>query len=259
MLMSPCTKKKYRMKQFRFKSTFASGTNALPSPSEAAAPATFRVGNIIYTKRGLMALFFWLLWFDFCFSIMETVLGPILQFRLKNDLHADSFLYTVLLGTIPSIFNFILNPIISIKSDRHRGPRGRRIPFLLYGAPLVCACLALLGFGNEIAAWVQGTLTPQMSLTEVTIWTFGILSLVFSVSNLLLGTTFYYLFNDVVPEAHFIKFMAYMRIVGGLAGMIYSWFIYGYSNKWGPLNIDLGFIHYHNPHFWYPKLILVRI
>ena len=114
-----------------------------------------------------------------------------------------------------------------------------------------------MGFGNEIASWVQNSFAPGASLNEVTIWTFGILSLVFCVSNMLLGTTFYYLFNDVVPEAHFIKFMAYMRIVGGLAGMIYSWFIYGYSNKWGPLNIDLGLIHYHNEHFWYPKLILI--
>jgi uncharacterized membrane protein YeaQ/YmgE (transglycosylase-associated protein family) len=72
-----------------------------------------------------------------------------------------------------------------------------------------------------------------------------------------LGTTFYYLFNDVVPESHFISFSAYMRVVSTLAGMVYSWFIFGYSNKWGPLNIDWGFVHYHNPNFWYPKLILV--
>ena len=226
-------------------------------PQPGSEPRTFHVGNLVYTRKGLVLLFFWLLWFDFCFSIMETVLGPIIQFRLKNDLHADSFLFTLFVATIPSIVNFILNPIISIKSDRHRGPRGRRIPFLLYGAPLVCGCLVLLGFGNEIGAWVQATFVPGVSQTEVTIWTFGILFLVFSVANMFLGTTFYYLFNDVVPEALFVRFMAYMRIVGGLAGMIYSWFIFGYSNKWGPLNVDLGFVHYHNDNFWYPKLILV--
>lgn len=228
-----------------------------PAATIPDTPKSFRVGNLVYTKRGLLALFFWLLWFDFCFSIMETVLGPIIQFRLKNDLNADAFLFTMFVATIPSVINFILNPIISIKSDRHRGPRGRRIPFLLYGAPLVCGCLILLGFGNEIAAWVHRTFASGVSLTQVTIWTFGILFLVFNVSNMFLGTTFYYLFNDVVPETHFVKFMAYMRIVGGLAGMVYSWFIFGYSNKWGPLHIDLGFIHYHNEHFWYPKLILV--
>ena len=224
---------------------------------EAKGGKTYRVGNLVYTKKGLILLFFWLLWFDFCFSIMETVLGPIIQFRLKNDLKADALLFTMFVVTIPSIINFFLNPIISIKSDRHRGPRGRRIPFLLYGAPVVCACLALLGFGNEIAAWAHGSFFSSFSQDNVTIWTFGILYLVFNVFNMFLGTTFYYLFNDVVPEEHFVKFMAYMRVVGGFAGMVYSWYIFGYSNKWGPLHIDLGFFHYHTDNIWYPKLILV--
>jgi len=226
------------------------------TPSDDAKPV-FHVGNLVYTRKGLLALFFWLLWFDFCFSLMETVLAPIIAFRLKNDLRADSFLFTLFVATIPSIVNFVLNPIISIKSDRHRGPRGRRIPFLLYGAPLVCGCLVLLGFGNEIAAWVQGSFASGHSLDSVTIWTFGLLFLVFSISNMFLATTFYYLFNDVVPESLFVKFMAYMRMAGALAGMVYGWFIFSYSNKWGPLHVDLGFIHYHNERFWYPKLILV--
>ena len=229
----------------------------LNASTPAKAPTVYRVRNLVYTRRGLLALFFWLLWFDFCFSIMETVLGPIIQFRLKTDLHADSLLFTLFVVTIPSVVNFILNPIISIASDRHRSPRGRRIPFLLYGAPLVCGCLVLLGFGNEISAWAHDTFAATVSLPVVTIWTFGILYLIFNVSNMFLGTTFYYLFNDVVPEEHFVKFMAYMRIVGGLAGMVYSWFIFGLSNKWGPLHIDLGVIHYHNEAFWYPKLILI--
>ena len=92
------------------------------------------VGDLVYTKMGLLALFFWLLWFDFCFSIMETVMSPILQFRLVNELNMDPFFYAVFLTTIPTVINLVLVPVISIKSDRHRGPRGRRIPFLLYGA-----------------------------------------------------------------------------------------------------------------------------
>lgn len=230
---------------------------SMPVPHAAKDAPAFHVGNLVYSRRGLVLLFVWLLWFDFCFSLMEGVLGPIVQFRLKNDLHMDSFLFTLLLVTIPSIINFVLNPIISIKSDRHRGPRGRRSPFLLYGAPLVCGCLVLLGFGNEIAAWIQGTFFPRLPFDQIAIWTFSLLNLVFCVANMLLQTTFYYLFNDVVPETHFIRFMAYMRVVGGLAGMVYSWFIFGYSNRTGPLDLHLGFLQYHSDHVWYPKLILV--
>ena len=216
-----------------------------------------RVKNLGYTGFGLLMLFCWLLWFDFCWSIMETVLGPILQFRMANELNCDPSLYTWFTVTIPGIINFFLNPIISIKSDRHRGKRGRRIPFLLLGAPLVCGCLALMGFSNDIAVWIHGSFLSSMSLVEVTIWTIGILSLLFAIFNMFLGTTFYYLFNDVVPEEHFIKFMGYMRAVGTVAGMVYGWFIFGYSDKSGPLTISLGFWSYHTDMIWYPKLILV--
>jgi hypothetical protein len=72
-----------------------------------------------------------------------------------------------------------------------------------------------------------------------------------------LGTTFYYLFNDVVPKEHFVKFMAYMRAVGTAAGMLYNWYIFGYSDKSGPLHINLGFWRYDSEMFWYPKLILI--
>ena len=204
------------------------------SSSAGASPdaKTCRVGNLVYTRKGLIALFFWLLWFDFCFTLMETVLGPVIQFRLVNDLNADPFLYTMFIVTIPNIINFVLNPVISIRSDRHRGPRGRRVPYLLYWAPVVCLCLALMGFGNEIAAWLQTRFLPSLSLVQVTIWTFGILFLIFSVFNMFLGTTFYYLFNDVVPEEHFVKFMAYMRAVGTVAFMVYNKWIFAYSDKW---------------------------
>ena len=221
------------------------------------ATPNYRVGNLVYTKRGLLSLFLWLIWFDFCFQLMEMVIPPVLQFRLKNDLKADAFLFTLFMSILPAIINFILAPIISIKSDRHRGPRGRRIPFLLYGAPVACISLVFLAFGNEIAAWIQTMFLPGHSVDSVTVWTFGSLFLVFTVSNVFLGTTFYFLFNDVVPESHFIKFTAYMRAAYTLAQMVFSWFIYGYLTYWGPLNINLRFFEFHATNFWYPKLILI--
>jgi len=219
----------------------------------------WRVGNLVYTRKGLFFLFFWLLWFDFSWTVLESVARPIIQFKLKNDLHANSLLFTLFLVTVPSILNFILNPIISISSDRHRGPRGRRIPFLMFGGPIVCVCLIALGFGHEIGAWLHASFFAQAEMNTVLIWTFGVLFLIFSVFNLFLTTTFYYLFNDVVPESRFVSFMSYMRVIGALASMAYSYFLFGYSNKTGPLHIDLGFIHIHDEQFWYPKLILVGI
>ena len=59
---------------------------------------TYRVGNLVYTKRGLLSLFLWLIWFDFCFQLMEMVIPPVLQFRLKNDLKADAFIFTLFMN-----------------------------------------------------------------------------------------------------------------------------------------------------------------
>lgn len=239
----------------------ASSPNAEPHAAvlSSALPekGIHRIGNLVYTTRGLIALFAWLLWFDFCFTLMESVLGPIIQLRLLNELGMDANSYKFVLSTIPAVLNFILNPIVSIKSDRYRSRFGRRIPFLLIGAPPVCACLALIGFGNEIAAWLQNSLFQGATLVTVTIWTFSILMLLFTIFNMLLGTTFYYLFNDVVPQQHFVKFMGYFRAAGTVAGMVYSYWIFPYSNKSGPLDIDLGFWSYHAENFWYPKLILL--
>ncbi len=219
-----------------------------------------KTGDASYTLFGLAMLFAWLLWFDFCFSIMESVLPLILQIKL-NDLGISSMLYKALIGIIPGIVNFVLNPVFSIASDRHRGPRGRRIPFLMWGTPLVCAMLALIGFGNEISDWMRLSVLPMLHITAdantVAIYTFGVLSVAFFLVNMPLATTFYYLFNDVVPQKHFMKFMAYLRIVGIFVGMFYGIFIQGYSVTSGPIDISLGFWSYSNDHIWYPKLILV--
>jgi Na+/melibiose symporter-like transporter len=235
-----------------------------PAPPTTAAPAAgtpvaaiTRIGDLVYTRKALYVLFFWLLVIDFSFMLIQDLLPPILQARLKNDLKADSLLYTVFLTTGPSFINFFLNPVISIKSDRHRGPRGRRVPFLMYSTPLVCISLALMGFGNEIAAWIQATLLPSLGLDHVTVWVFGVLHLIYFAANMFIATTFYYLFNDVVPEQHLVRFMSYFRVVGALAHMLYGWFILKYTNKWAPLDIEIGPFSFHDTNFWYPKLILI--
>jgi hypothetical protein len=233
-----------------------------------------KVGNISYTGWGLLMLFAWLLWFDFCFSMMEGVLGSVLSFRLINELNTPNIWLGIMMGSIPTLVGFFLTPVISVKSDRHRGPRGRRIPFLLWASPFVCALLALIGFANDIGAWLHAGVVPHLaaalpqsmagaklalasaSQDTIIIWTFFILNFVFFIANSFMGTVFYYLFNDVVPPGHFVKFMAYMRVVGGVAGITYAALVFQYSNKSGPLDINLGFWSYSAPNVWYPKLIL---
>jgi len=50
----------------------------------------------------------------------------------------------------------IFGPIIAYKSDRHRGPWGRRIPFLLVSTPLVVLSMLGLAFSPEIGGFFHG-------------------------------------------------------------------------------------------------------
>ena len=81
----------------------------------------YHAGTLTYTKAALAGLFFWLLWGDFCYTVMESVTGPIMQLKFQK-LDASNTEIGLILGTIPSIVYSILNPIITATA------RGEGIP-----------------------------------------------------------------------------------------------------------------------------------
>ncbi|MFZ4776550.1 MAG: MFS transporter, partial [Terrimicrobiaceae bacterium] len=94
------------------------------------APKTYHCGTLTYTKAGLFAVFAWLLWGDFCLTLMETVVPTVLPLKLKA-LGCSNAMMGVILATIPSILNIGVNPYVSFKSDRFRSRWGRRLPFII--------------------------------------------------------------------------------------------------------------------------------
>ena len=100
------------------------------------APDMYRVGTLSYTRAGLAIIFFWLLWGDLCFTMMETVIPMVLPVKLV-EFGAPAWMILLVTSSIPQIINVFMNPVISFKSDRHRGPRGRRIPFITATMPLL--------------------------------------------------------------------------------------------------------------------------
>lgn len=101
--------------------------NPAVASASPAADDHLRKGTLLYTRRTLMVLFFYLLWGDFAFQLMEMVAPAILPLQLK-DLGASNFTMGVLLSTIPAFFNFAMNPIVSFRSDNLRTAWGRRKP-----------------------------------------------------------------------------------------------------------------------------------
>lgn len=188
------------------------------------------VGSLRYTMAGLMCVFVWLLWGDFCFTVMEFVNGQIVPLRLR-ELNAPDWVLPIILTTIPSIINFALNPVISTASDRCRSRWGRRIPFLLFSAPFLSATLVMMAFSPEISIWLHRLVGPVggWGLIGVSIFTVGLLMASFKVFDMFVNTTFWYLFNDVVPQAFMARFMGMFRVVASLAAMLFNFFFYEHA------------------------------
>lgn len=205
-------------------------SSSLPTaPSLNADPARFKVGTLTYTKASLITLFLFLLWGDFCFTVMETVVPNILPLKL-SAIGAPNVLMGIILITVPNMMSMGINPLISFRSDRFRSKWGRRIPFLAGATPFLVLFLILLGYADPIGKWVQGSLLGgRFSEMTVMLVVIGVLMICFQFFNLFITSVYYYLFNDVVPHAYLARFMALFRIVGTCAGAGYNYFVLKYA------------------------------
>ncbi|MFM8717224.1 MAG: hypothetical protein ACKOF3_10680 [Spartobacteria bacterium] len=96
-----------------------------------------------------MALFAWLLWGDLCYQMMEVVTPAIIPLKLQH-LDAPNWAIALIITTLPGMLNMTVCPWVSFKSDRHRWPRGRRIPYIMSTLPFLCVFLVLLGLSGRI-------------------------------------------------------------------------------------------------------------
>lgn len=200
----------------------------------ADSPSKFRVGSLIYSRAGLFALFGWLLWGDFSFTLMETVWSSVMPLHMRKFGAANTVI-SLALVTIPSAMNLVLNPIISTASDRFRSRLGRRIPFLLFATPFVSGFLILMAFSRKIAEMLAralgadspGWLSPE-NLAVAVVCT---IIVGFRFFELFISTVYFYLFNDVVPEKLMGRFLGLFRIVGTAAGALFNFFVLTYAES----------------------------
>ena len=199
-------------------------------PSSTEGGKLFRAGTLTYTKASLLSLFAWLLWGDFCFTLMESVVPSILPLKLTH-LGASNTLIGILITTLFSAMNFIMNPVLSFRSDRFRSRWGRRIPFLIFATPFIAMFLVLMAYADSIGPWLHDILPGSWSVNQITIALLALLIVGFQFFNLFVSSIYYYLFNDVVPEALLARFMSLFRVVGTLAGSLYTFFIFQYAEN----------------------------
>ena len=188
----------------------------------------FRVGTLQYTKMGLVWVFLMLLWGDLTLTLMEAVAPSIVPLRLK-DLGTSDALLMIITQTIPLIIGTFTNPVISTASDRHRGPMGRRIPFMLFSTPFICGSLVLMAYSTEFGMWLHTHIGAHHGWSQNAMLILGmaILWVLFQILNMFAGTVYFYTFNDVVPPLFLSRFFALFRLVGFLGSSIWNWYIYG--------------------------------
>lgn len=210
-------------------------TPPISSPDASATPQAkiYQCGTLRYTSRHLMVLFFWLLWGDFCYTMMEAVTPSIMPLKFKA-LDASNFEIGLILGTIPAVIYSFLNPVISFKSDRYRSKLGRRIPFILYSLPFLVLCLIGLGFGDKVGFFLHehlGFIFGGLSPNKMALLTIGFLMVVFTFFNTFVTSTFWYLFNDVVPEQLLARFMSWFRMISLGATALYQFCIFRFAES----------------------------
>ncbi|HWP40496.1 MAG TPA: MFS transporter, partial [Tepidisphaeraceae bacterium] len=167
---------------------------------------------------------------DFCFTLMETVIPSILPLKLQN-LGAPSSLIGLLMTTIPHAMTVLVTPVVSYRSDRFRSRWGRRIPFLLIPTPFLTILLILIGYSESIGQWLwrSGVGGSALSATAVTLAVISVLLVAFQFCNMFVQSIYYYLFNDVVPDAFLARFMALFRVVGTAAAALYNILIFPHA------------------------------
>lgn len=205
----------------------ARGSQARP---ESGAAKTWQVGTLVYTAGSLTTLYAWLLWGDFAWQLKDRT-GPIVQVALGAN-QASDFVTALFMVSVPAAISMTLGPVIGVWSDRHRGPRGRRIPFLLVTTPIAGLALAGVACGPSIGralhvAWGGSPTT----LSATVLATMGVFWLVFELATVTANTVFGALINDVVPRELIGRFYGLFRVVSIGVGIGLFYFVMGRSKE----------------------------
>lgn len=205
------------------------------SKATASADASNRrwtTGTLVYTSAGLIALFGWLLFGEFAWQLKERSLNATTQLFLKRFAASD-FLVGLLVGSVPAALGMLVAPIVSVRSDRHRGRWGRRIPFLLIPLPFVVVSMAGLAFSPKVGAYVHGALgADSPGLNTCVLGVFAAFWVVFEVASIVANTVFGAFVNDVVPRELIGRFFGLFRMVTVLDGIIFNYLLLEHAEEY---------------------------
>ena len=188
----------------------------------------YTVGTLRYNMARLLIVCFWVLWGIFWYDMIQYILVPTLMPLNFKALGASGEWMGVVLGSLPALANFFLNPIISTASDRTRTKMGRRMPFMLWSIPFVTFFGLLLGwlplFRSSIASFF-----PSVNGNYLMLVLYSVVFLCFYIAGLLIGIISCYLAPDVIPGEFIGRFQVAKGLVATAAGFIFNMFLLKYA------------------------------
>ena len=127
---------------------------------------TYHVSGLSYTMPKLLAVIGLILLGQFAMSICIGMVPRIVPLKLK-ELGISSTMLVFIMSTLGQILNMTVSPWVSFKSDRYRSKHwGRRIPFILFTLPPLCASWAMLALYKQEAPLLGKLLAPLSQLPE---------------------------------------------------------------------------------------------
>lgn len=200
------------------------------APPGNAKETIYTVGSLSYNGKQLFFLFIWLLMGGFCLSFIGSC-GTLFTMSL-NSVGAKDWLIALIIGTIPAVLNMIVCPIVSFRSDRTRSKLGRRIPYIIVSVPFISIAILGVAWAHLFVPSVAALLGIPVQTLALVLCAFFIVAYNFFV--MFVGSVYYYLYADVVPESWIGKFNACFTLIGTGAGAAFSFFLLPYFDKYGP-------------------------
>jgi len=217
------------------------------SPAETAGkktPSFWTVGTLTYSAFGLAALTFWLLWGDVAWAMRDRSVPSVMQL-LFQKFGASNLVSGLLIATLPYTLVLLIGPIVSFRSDRHRGPWGRRIPYLAVHIPFAVLSMLAVAASPQLGQFLHGLLgavSPGLNFCPLFIIAMG--WAVFELATVVANAVFYGLINDVVPTPLLGRFYGVFRAVSLLASILFNYYVFGHAEQHFPLIfVGIGLVY----------------
>lgn len=182
---------------------------------QATGSSAFTVGSLVYGRRALISVFFWMLFANLALQLMEW-LPTLIPIQLRR-LGAGDVLIGFTKDSLAALITVLFNPALAAWSDRHRGRLGRRLPFLVGSAIPIFLVFAALGHIDALTAlFGAGPLLATILIVG--------LSACFFFLSLLALQMFQYLIPDVIPQRWIGLFSGLYFAVGSVAGYLFNRF-----------------------------------